>query len=178
MEVSSELANELPYVASKDLQTEPGQQNNLDGEIDRHSDRNTEPEQQDKLDAIPENSRFNMHTDIEPEQQDEWNLIPENPRFDMHTRATINETMQSPSGGVDMTPFNTTTASSTHDFDKTFDTEILPTVESFTRTEATSYATGASLFSLEEEPLQNSMPRIPSALLSVEEVSSLVEEYQ
>ncbi|XP_074567181.1 sister chromatid cohesion 1 protein 3-like [Curcuma longa] len=169
MEVLSELANELSHVTSKDLQKEPEQQNNLDGEIKRHSDRNMEPEQQDKLNAIPENSLFDMHIDIEPEQQDELNLIPENPRFDMHTGAIINETIQSPSGGVDMTPFSTTIAGSTHDFDKTFDTEILPTVESFTRTEATSYATGASLFSLEEEPLQNSMPRIPSVLLSVEE---------
>ncbi|XP_074556921.1 sister chromatid cohesion 1 protein 3 [Curcuma longa] len=169
MEVSSELANELPHVASEDLQKEPEQQNNLDGEIERQSDRNTELEQQNKLNIIPENSRFDMHTDIQPEQQDELDLIPVNPRFDMHIGATINETIQLPSGGVDMTPFYTTTASSTHDFGKTFDTEILPTVESFTRTEATSYATGANLFSLEEEPLQNSMPRIPSVLLSVEE---------
>ncbi|XP_042432151.1 sister chromatid cohesion 1 protein 3-like [Zingiber officinale] len=169
MEVSSELANELSHVTSKDLQKEPEQQNNLDGEIERHCDRNMEPEQQDKMNAIPENSRFDMHTDIEPEQQVELNLIPENPRFDMHTGATINETIQSPYGGVDMTPFNTTIEGSTRDFDKTFDTEILPTVESFARTEATSYATGASLFSLEEEPLQNSMPTIPSVLLSGEE---------
>ncbi|XP_074557619.1 sister chromatid cohesion 1 protein 3-like [Curcuma longa] len=169
MEVSSELANELPHVASEDLQKEPEQQNNLDGEIERQSDSNMELEQQNKLNIIPENSRFDMHTDIQLEQQDELDLIPVNPRFDMHIGATINETIQLPSGGVDMTPFYTTTASSTHDFGKTFDTEILPTVESFTRTEATSYATGANLFSLEEEPLQNSMPRIPSVLLSVEE---------
>ncbi|KAG6478656.1 hypothetical protein ZIOFF_062100 [Zingiber officinale] len=163
MEASSEFANELPHVASEDLQKEPKQQNN---------DRNIEREQQDKLNAVPENSRLDMHTDVQPGQQDELHLIPipEIARFDLYSGANINETIQSPSAGVDVTLFNTTIADSTHDFDKTFDTEILPTVESFARTEATSYAIGASLFSLEEEPLQNSMPRIPNVLLSVEEL--------
>ncbi|XP_042436938.1 sister chromatid cohesion 1 protein 3-like [Zingiber officinale] len=76
MEASSEFANELPHVASEDLQKEPKQQNN---------DRNTEREQQDKLNAVPENSQFDMHTDIQPREQDELHLIPipEIARFDL-----------------------------------------------------------------------------------------------
>lgn len=99
-------------------------------------------------------------------------MEPEQPRFDMHIERNINEMIPSPSAVGDITPFNTTTAGSGSDFGRTFETEILPTLE---MTEPVSYEPEARLFPMEEESPQDHTPKIPSLLRSAEkEVSQLV----
>ncbi|CAD5172695.1 unnamed protein product [Musa acuminata subsp. malaccensis] len=92
-------------------------------------------------------------------------MEPEQPRFDTHIERNINEMVPSPSAVGDITPFNTTTAGSGSDFGRTFETEILPTLE---MTEPVSYEPEASLFPMEEESPQDHTPKIPSLLRSAE----------